>query len=239
MVRMKAYSIFIIYTVFLISIVNAKTEITQEGYFCRQIEMSLAVEFLREGKSLPRSFDEMQLLQEIVLRDPESSRSINEMVIVPHTPKILFQEGISYTRSDRRLFAISRKPVAHSRNENDLGRYSVWISKDEKDVIPDWMSEVEARLVINQLKNFDPNSQPMAFKDVEEKIREKKQRTGILQSKPPAAYERPKKVFPKLRSNDDSKSAKEDSGWIWWLCVGSCLLMFLSYLIFRSCKRKK
>jgi hypothetical protein len=235
---MKAYSTFIIYIAVLVSTGSAKTEITQEGYFCRQIEMSLAVEFLHEGKPFPRSFDEMQLLREMVARDPETSRSINGMVIVPDIPKISDQNGISYVRSGRRLFAISRKAVAHSENKDELGRYSVWISKNEKDVIPDWMPEAEAQLVLDQLEDFEPESQPMAFVEAEEKIREKKQRIEMIRNETREAYERTEKRSPRLRSNDDSDSDEGESIRVWWFVAGIGLLVFLSWRVFQASKRK-
>ena len=202
MVRMKVFLTSIFFTALLVSNGDSRVEIDEGGYFCRQIEMSLAEEFLKAKKPLPSSFEEMELLREIVARDPEDSRSINGMVIVPEAPKISSQRGISRTRSDRRLFAISRTAGERKAAPNELGRYSVWISRDGTYATPEWIPESEVQLIMNQLEDFSPESQPMAFVDAEEDIREKKDRDEIIQQQMREAYERQTKRFPKDRSSN-------------------------------------
>lgn len=148
----------------------ARILISGEMTACRNIEIALGIDFISQGKSLPKSWDEFSLIQRIRhdgrSADIETVRGTNALAIVPGSPALGPDKGISPDRSGMRLFAISRnKSEQHDpfTSETSIGRCVILVADDGTDVMANWILENEALLMLSQLPEFNPLHQELAF----------------------------------------------------------------------------
>lgn len=146
--------------------------------------------FLSQGKKLPVSWDEIQAIQE--MKQNHSSypagefRLFNSLALVPGSPIIKQEAGISQNHSNRKLFAVSRisnfdyAEKDHVQNAADAGRFVMLVSSDNSEIAPSWIHESEIQLILKQLNGFEPANEPLAFDQVEEYEREQKTRQELL-----------------------------------------------------------
>jgi len=183
MVKMKkTISSIIYFVIFFWSSSLAGGDSTPTLQMCRNIEMSLVDGFLDKGKYLPNSFEEMTLLREMAenqwKNQPRTLELINSLALVPNAPTIKSIEGISRSLWGWRLFAISRSwNFDYSKDKASIdpaegGRFVIMISPDGSSATPNWIPEPEARVILDQLKDFDPKKQPLAFENIIQSKRE-------------------------------------------------------------------
>lgn len=200
---------------------------------CRDISMSLQSEFLGKGHKLPVSLGDLDLLQEIVSRDPRYGELLNRMAVVPDAPVVMNAEGIRRDHVAMRIFAIERETnsdyAPHSEaGTPQVGRYSLWISQDGNYAAPAWILETEAQAIFNQLEGFDPSSQPLAFPDAERRAREKKRENLSEKSETEERYKKnlENRVRDKLKGIEIGSGARPATPtWLTWL---GALIAFLA-----------
>lgn len=180
---MKHLSIIIIILFPVMQPLFARSEMTQAKHACNLIELALWDELLSEGKDLPASWDEIPIINHMKRNASTQNLSviehINALALVPGTPLIRSESGISPDRSNKKLFAISRDAGRHAAKPNaddeptDTGRYAIFVAKDNRKTESIWIPELEAQLILKQIEGFDPGKQPRAFENVEQIARDK------------------------------------------------------------------
>ena len=144
-------------------------EISEETNVIRQITMCVYDDFTSASKGLPSTFDSIPSLREWVDRDKSIVSFINRLAVVPGSPTIRPERGISNSLTNCQLFAISRnnsfdKVLSSEGDDKESGgRHSILIN--EGDIHAIWIPENQAQLILNQIKDFDPTKQPLAFQD--------------------------------------------------------------------------
>ena len=83
-------------------------EISEETNVIRQITMCVYDDFTSTSKGLPSTFDSIPSLKEWVDRDKSIVSFINRLAVVPGSPTIRPERGISNSLTNCQLFAISR-----------------------------------------------------------------------------------------------------------------------------------
>ncbi len=137
----------------------------------QQITISLTTDSIEKKIDLPKSFDDIMSVQQLALGHPKYIENLNRLTTVPGAPLIQRKAGTLNGSFDHRLFAIARRS---DDNFPKIGRRVILIRQEDLSCITDWMPESEAQLILHQLKDFDPEKQPLAFQD---SISEKGQRT--------------------------------------------------------------
>lgn len=144
-------------------------EISEEASVIRQISMCVFDDFLREKKDLPKSFDDIPSLREWVIKETAIASLVNDLAIVPTTPLIHAEQGISNKFTKYKLFAISRgrsfDTVISSEGSDRAigGRHSILIDEKNSDIFSMWIPENQAQIILKQINDFDPTKQPLAF----------------------------------------------------------------------------
>jgi len=145
---------------------------------CRQIEIMVGLEFVAKGKDLPVTWGEIPTIQRMQ-RESQAEyvdtssinlmRCLNSFAIVPNTPVISSEPGISRKRSTKRLFAISRykNRAFEDASGQAEGRYAVLVSNDGTITEPHWIPEHEANIIFSQIGGLDPSYQPVPFPDID------------------------------------------------------------------------
>lgn len=212
----------------------------------RSIEIGLHEQYLVNGKPLPSSLNEIDFLKEIAARSPAEGMLFNEMAVVTGAPKIIEETGIRRDHINWRLFAIGRevntdKVSFKGADGNPMpGRYSVWISPDGTYCSPGWIPETEVQAALKQIGGFDPTTQPLAFPDAAERVRENIERKRKLREGIREDLERAGRRSPKERSTDGSAPAAGNSGRLRWLLIGIVTLALLLWLtVFVAGRRGK
>ena len=147
-------------------------EISEEANVIRQVTMCIFDDFMSGKKELPILFDNIPTLKEWANRDAYIISSVNRLAIVPSSPIIQPEQGVSNKFFNYRLFAISRnksfdKIFSMEGVDQKLGgRHSILIKADNSDIYVMWIPEKEAQIILKQLKGFDPAKQPLAFQDL-------------------------------------------------------------------------
>lgn len=154
-------------------------EMSSETNFFRQLALSTYETILANKNELPKKFEEVSGLREWASKEPIIISFINRLAIVPLAPQVKFELGIQNKFVGFRLFAISRKESSDKVISEELsgkkssGRYSILVKADYSDIFVMWIPEIQARIILKQLKGFDPEKQPLAFQTL---ISEKGQR---------------------------------------------------------------
>lgn len=239
----------IFYKILIFIIISIRLEgggmVTEMLTMVRNIEGGLHEEFLTKGRPLPDSLGKIELLNEIVRRNPNSGMLINQMAVVPGTPQIIKSEGTSHRRSDWRIFAIGRitnKDYApEGKNDQDfsLGRYSVWITKEGTHAAAIWIPETEVQAIFKQIGAFDPSAQPVPFPEAEEMVSEKMARERNLREKMRMDYEKAEKRIPKKLSVDDKAINQSKVRVLILLILGAPAMLLLVWLTFYLAGRKR
>jgi hypothetical protein len=140
------------------------------------VSMSIAVELIEQGKSIPDSWEGIPLVSEM-LKNPQLSSNfsrlkvINSMALIPGAPAIQQEEGIPKRYWGCRLFAVSRDQLGPRETldpvtgEFHRGRYCVSINGADRGSMGVRIEESEAQLIFKQFNNFDPAKQPLAFEE--------------------------------------------------------------------------
>jgi hypothetical protein len=145
-------------------------ELSEEANVIRQITMCIYDDFTSTNKELPRTFDSIPTLREWVDRDQSVVSFVNRLAIVPGSPTIRLGQGFSNKFANYNLFAISRnnsfdKVLSSEGAEKESGgRHSILIK--EGDIRVMWIPENEVQIILNQIKDFNPEKQPYAFQNL-------------------------------------------------------------------------
>lgn len=216
----------------------SRSESTPNMQICRDVEMSLAYDFLIPEKPLPDSFEEMPFIRECVDRiwsNPEYQISIlNNLAIVPDAPEIKPQDGVRGEFMNHQLFAISREfnydYAAKDTDQSDPlngGRFAIVISRDGKSASPSWIPESEARMILKQMKDFDPKTQPLAF---EKGVVEKAEKSKHENSQPLDSYrEHPQTPATDKAPTGSAPKAPLNISPILWLFLMFSLLVCVGF----------
>ncbi|MEO7100051.1 MAG: hypothetical protein ABI162_11860 [Luteolibacter sp.] len=112
--------------------------VTAELRVCRELELSLAVEFIDNNKDLPKSLDEFagisMMKKGLMESDLFRVKIINSLALVPGAPVIQSLPGIPQEYRGRRLFLVSREENVTKSSEK--GRYAILIKPEELDSKP-------------------------------------------------------------------------------------------------------
>jgi hypothetical protein len=128
----------------------------------QQITISLATDYIEKKVALPKSFEDISSIQQLALGHPIYIKHLNTLTIVPEAPLIQRKTGSLNGSYAHRLFAIARKPDDLPK----IGRQVILIRQEDLGCITAWIPESEAQFILNQLKGFDPEKQPLAFQDL-------------------------------------------------------------------------
>lgn len=215
----------------LTAIVFAKSEMSSQTAFFRQVTICVFDEFVDSKKELPKTFDSILSLRSSIEKTSISHRAnaisyINMLAIVPNAPLIQPEQGISHKFANYRLFAIGRsksfdKVMSSEGKDSELGgRYSILLNVDNSDAHSMWIPEKEAQIILKQLKGFDPMNRPLAFQDL---ISEMKRGDGLFRQD----------QLPTSTDNDSSldqmQKKRGNSQWP-WILGGSILFMALIWI---------
>lgn len=171
MVRMKRI-IVLIYLCFLMFSFGRGLEMSSETNFFRQLALSTYETIIANKNELPKNFEDVGGLREWASKEPIIISFINRLAIVPLAPQVKSELGIQNKFVGFRLFAISRKESSDKVISEELlgkkssGRYSILVKADYSDIFVMWIPEIQARIILKQLKGFDPEKQPLAFQDL-------------------------------------------------------------------------
>lgn len=200
--------------VLLISIVPlmARSENSGNMLIFRSLTIAIMDGYVTDNKQLPTSWDDIPMIRNMKgdpsVQNPRELKVINMLALVPNAPVLEITHGVSPRLRGMKLFAISRfesvDPV-FSKKADDLmegGRYLILVSQDMSDIIVNWISEPEAKLVLRQLREFDPAKQPLAFADVTESERALETKKELFNGQIRDAYN---KQIPQMPKNEGLK----------------------------------
>lgn len=176
---MKTTVIYLAILLWLLAPCGATSDSTDSLSVCREIGVSLTLEYLKQGRSLPDSLNRLEGFREYRRGDLWALRIANSMAVVPGAPVIRLEQGISRDRVGPKLFAIGRYESFDYGDPADKGvsgrggRHSIWIAEDGITAITNWIPEPEVRLILDQVGNFEPAAQPLPFPDVAKMERKK------------------------------------------------------------------
>ena len=165
---MRKHLVFLFLIVPIISL-GRGLEISEESNVIRQVTTCIFDDFMSGKKELPIMFDDIPTLKDWANRDKYIISFVNRLAIVPSSPTILAEQGVSNKFFNYRLFAISRnisfdKVFSTEGSDRKLGgRHSILIKADNSEIFVMWIPEKEAQIILKQLKDFDPAKQPLAF----------------------------------------------------------------------------
>ena len=219
---------------------DGRTYMTAPMAACRNIEIELAIQFIEPRQPLPKTWQEILFVRRI-FDNPESGnldtmRWTNALAIVPGAPVVKPTEGIKRLRAGMRLFAISRERTQLSdpvTKEASTGRCAIFVDPDGTIITSNWVTEVEAQLILKQIPDFDPVVQPVAFDNLEQLEFEEKERD----SKAVELFKKhDRKVQIQTDNNvfahgDESKGGK--SLWYLWLPLCIYILALIVSLVAR------
>lgn len=161
----------------------ARSDMSAARNACNIVETVIWDEFLNQGKNLPSTWQEIPTFRDIddaeLSRDLGTYKQINSLALVPDAPIIRDATGITPNFSGRRLFAISRKPAPYEKTTDQnsgpakYGRYAILVAKDGSEIMPNWIPEPVVQIILNQIKDFDAEKQPLAFERVDDLLLEK------------------------------------------------------------------
>lgn len=150
---------------------NSSLQATEMGV-CRDLEMSLMMQFIEEGKALPKTWDDFQEVG-LIKKNPSGRdlfkiNSINSFSLVPNIPLIKDQAGISHEYRGLRLFLISRQGI--DTKSSGVGRCVILVKQGETEskfirAYSYFIPEETAKIILSQINEFDPMRQPLAFDD--------------------------------------------------------------------------
>lgn len=145
--------------------------------------MLLEYEFIGTGKGIPKSWDdfsEIRMMKDGILQmQLFRVRTINSFALVPNTPVIPPETGIPKDYIGSRSFMISRSENFTA--SGIAGRYAILLST-EKNVSKSvrtgsyFIQEKIAELILKRIEGFDPAAQPLAFENIAQLERGKKER---------------------------------------------------------------
>ncbi len=232
----------IILIAFLLGTVNAAIAHNLETPtlgICRRLAMIVWDEVIREGHTLPESWDEIpgigRIRNDPSVMNPSELAIINTLAIVPHAPEIVPEPGISRDHSERRLFVIGRKssfdhaPSDHNFDPLKGGRFAILVAPDASDIVATWIPEPEARIILKQIEGFDPSAQSLAFKNIAQLEFEKEERHQRLMKDA-----RKNLIARPSRWNIVKVSASALSAWI---AGGVVVFFLLVWLVARKFQR--
>ncbi len=243
--QMKRNLIIIICFLITSHSLPGRSEVTQARYACNIVELAIWDEFLSEGKDLPSSWDDIpsfrDMKKNITAQNLNTLQHINALALVPNSPLIQTELGISSTHSNWRLFAISRTAEFHfpeSKLDNgspDEGRYAILVAGDGTKTEPSWIPETEAQLILKQIKGFDPAKQPFAFKDLDQLERDKKAKHDRFAAGLRINYRDHdnSKITNAPNSGMVSSSNPQAHWWLWIRCI-AMLSAFLAWIFIRK-----
>lgn len=206
----------------------------------RNIEIGLNEQFLSAEKPLPASLNEIDLLNEIVAREPGSALLFNDMSIVPGAPVIHRAPGIAGHHVNWRLFAIGRTVNTDFKSKISLngdkmpGRYSVWISPDLKYCAPGWIPETEVQAAFKQIGSYNPSLQHLAFPEAAKKARDKKARERNLKEQVLDDYEKNGKSpseDPAAKDYESDESISRGFPWLIFIPFAMALFVLLAFIL--------
>lgn len=219
---------------------------TLAKYACNVIELAIWSELLSEGRDLPSSWEEIPSFRDkqnnLLEQNASLLRQINSFAIVPNSQLIQSEQGVSRERSNHRLFAISRDTDVYDRNLNDLesdrGRYVILVTPDHSEIRSSWIKEAEAQTILNQIKDFDPKQQPVAFPQVDRLENERKSKQDQLVRE---VNEHVERLVPGTSADIKTpvNQHPDRRGFSLWLpVIGSgAVSLFLIWMILRRCQK--
>lgn len=208
--------------------------VSSEMRVCRFLERLLDFQINHEKRELPTSwetFDVIGLMKKNPLKQQLfESRVVNSFALVPDTPLIQPQPGISPDYLGHRLFLISREQNITKSAGN--GRCVILIKPVELDSQPvriysDFIPEETAQIILKQIKGFDPQKQPLAFENIEQLERDKKARQVQSTQEIRRDLIGEGKLGPEYETPPDSHK----SMWRVWIVAG---IIFFAFLIWRA-----
>lgn len=207
----------------------------------RALEQDIEFSYMDMKKPLPKRLEEFEGMRAVAgiganRLSPYGIKAINSFVIVPEAPKIKKGPGIPEELVGKRLYVINRfpnydnAPVNADRSDPfSGGRQVILISDHDSRLDIPWIPESIVRLLIAQIKGFQPEKQAPAFASQAASV-------GLS-------------VWDLTTPHSDSKA--KGSASINWaaiknnrffpifilLTVG--IIFFVCILIYRSCRRSK
>lgn len=215
---------------------KASSTISSDLAFFREFATTFYydVRFGDQGEFLPKRWDEIQVVDRIERGgEVASMRLMNKLALVPGCPAIRQDLGVSREHVGRQLFAITRFDTADSQAGN--GRYAILIKKSEGDdringILACFIPSREAEIILNQVANFDPQTQPVAFQDVDERAAPRKV-LGVEEVEN-LKIERARKEAEKRRVSREAHVTKfKESRWFWMLGGSVSILLIAAFAL--------
>ena len=230
--------VILIYPLLLSLSFGRGLEISGEINFFRQMALSTYETILANNNELPRRFEDIVGLRESASKEQHTIPLINQLAIVPLAPQIQSGLGIENNYAGYKLFAISRTESFDKvfSERKSSGRYSLLIKADHSDIFVMWIPEVQARIIIAQIKDFDPEKEPLAFQElVKDGIRAPMFQSDLEVNKSSVIHPQ----APPSRRNPSviGTSKKLDNYSLLWIVVGISLLVLGGGYAIRRARR--
>lgn len=164
--------IIIILAFGIISDFSQARGISGEMGVCRELEIELSFRLKQEQKGLPDSWDDFIGVVAVKKGQLELEsfrvKAINSFALVPGAPVIQTQKGIPREYQGYRLVLISREENITERA--GTGRCALFADPGGQNskqfpVYSAFIPEETAKLILSQIRGYDPKTQPVAFDD--------------------------------------------------------------------------
>jgi hypothetical protein len=216
---------------------------TAEMGVCKELEASLVIQFIVSGKDLPMTWDEFEeiglIKKNSLERQSFKIKSINSFSLVPNTPLIRDQLGISHQYSGLRLFLISRRGIATK--SSGVGRCAILIGpngagSEALRTYSYFIPEETSKLILDQINGFDPLKQPLAFDDKFISENRNTIKGNWLEQL------RPESPHPlgsdQIESKSDSNSITPKSSMFWFIGFFILFILLVVSLVYQARKNK-
>jgi len=181
MVKLIKFSFGVLWVSLLMnfSTVYAKDGGTYEKNVYLLIAVDLTDTILPKGQPLPTSLDKFPSIEDAIkINSPTSleiKKTINQLVIVPNTPKIEIPASRESSKiyNGGRIYAVSRKTNldyaedAEGNISQAGGSNAVVIDKESKNAWVVWLKEDVIREMLLGISEFNPETQPITYPDLE------------------------------------------------------------------------
>jgi hypothetical protein len=150
----------------------ARSEMSEQNMIFRQIAMCLQEDNAEQSLKIPNRFDDVNSIKQMMTKSPYLLKYLNLLSIVPNTPVIKSHIDMVNGLKTYKLFAMNRVPcfdkvlAQNGPSRIHGGRFLFLINIDGNEYNPKWIPEPEVQFILKQLKDFDPEKQPLAFQDL-------------------------------------------------------------------------
>lgn len=161
--RMMNNLIILCYLLFSNISYRHEVDMTPAMLMLKQLELLISEEFVYPGRKLPDSLDEIEGLRKYVKNSPKAISEVNKFMMIPGSPVIQHDSRIQQSLLGNRILIA---PRLASMRSDELGRIVLCVLKDSSITSPLWIPEPQFQCILKQLKDFDPDKQPLAFQDL-------------------------------------------------------------------------